>query len=132
MTMSVRGTVGAVCLLASLTACSAGGRGSPTGPSRAVETFEAAMKQGDAGTACGLLAPPTRKELEQSQSEKCAKALPDQNIPAATSEADVEVFGDEAIARVAGDVCSSPTSAAPGWCTPPAASRSRTSRTTVR
>jgi hypothetical protein len=104
MTMSVRGTVGAVCLLASLTACSAGGRGTPTGPTRAVETFEAAMKQGDAGTACGLLAPPTRKELEQSQSEKCAKALPDQNIPAETSEADVEVFGDEAIARVAGDV----------------------------
>jgi hypothetical protein len=70
----------------------------------AVETFEAALKRGDATTACGLLAPPTRQELEQSQSEKCAKALPDQDVPAAATEPDVEVYGDEAIARVAGDV----------------------------
>jgi hypothetical protein len=70
----------------------------------AVETFEAALKRGDAATACNLLAPPTRKELEQSQSEKCAKALPDQDVPTATAEADVEVYGDEAIARVPGDV----------------------------
>jgi len=104
MTMRVREAVGAVVLLAGLAACSAGGRGTPTGPLNAVETFEGALKHGDAATACGLLAPPTRKELEQSQSAHCAKALPDQNIPAATTGADVEVYGDEAIARVPGDV----------------------------
>jgi hypothetical protein len=70
----------------------------------AVETFEAALKRGDALAACDLLAPPTRKELEQSESEKCVKALPGQDIPASAENADVEVFGDEAIARVAGDV----------------------------
>lgn len=95
---------GTVILVAGLAGCSQGGRGSPVGPTHAVETFEAALKRGDAGAACELLAPPTRKELEQSESEKCAKALPGQDIPATTSEADVDVFGDEAIARVAGDV----------------------------
>jgi hypothetical protein len=96
--------VGAAVLVAGLAGCSQGGRGTPTGPVHAVETFEAALKRGDAGAACDLLAPPTRKELEQSESEKCAKALPDQDIPLASSEADVDVFGDEAIARVSGDV----------------------------
>jgi hypothetical protein len=99
--------VGAAVLLAGLAGvagCSQGGRGTPTGPERAVETFGAALKQGDAATACGLLAPPTRKELEQSESEKCAKALPDQDIPPTTADPDVEVFGDEAIARTTQDV----------------------------
>ena len=96
--------VAAAVLLAAVAGCSQGGRGTPAGPTHAVENFEAALKRGDAATACQLLAPPTRKELEQSESEKCAKALPDQNIPPATSEADVDVFGDEAIARVAEDV----------------------------
>ena len=91
-------------LVAGLAGCSQGGRGTPTGPMHAVETFEAALKRGDAATACNLLAPPTRKELEQSESEKCAEALPDQDIPTTTSEANVDVFGDEAIARVPGDV----------------------------
>jgi hypothetical protein len=104
MTMGVRAAMGALVLLLALTGCSQGGRGTPSGPIRAVETFEAALKRGDAATACNLLAPPTRKELEESESEKCAKALPDQDIPAVTSDPDVEVFGDEAIARVAGDV----------------------------
>ena len=97
-------TVAAALLLAGLSACSAGGRGTPAGPVHAVETFEAALKRGDATTACDLLAPPTRKELEQSESQKCAKALPDQDIPATAESPDVEVFGDEAIARVPGDV----------------------------
>jgi hypothetical protein len=96
--------VGATVLVTGLAGCSQGGRGTPTGPLHAVETFEAALKRGDAASACDLLAPPTRKELEQSQREKCAKALPGQDIPATTSEADLDVFGDEAIARVAGDV----------------------------
>ena len=91
-------------LLAGLAGCSTGGRGTPSGPVHTVETFEAALKRGDAATACTLLAPPTRNELEQSQSEKCAKALPDQDIPATTTIPEVEVYGDEAIARVEGDV----------------------------
>jgi hypothetical protein len=98
------GAVAAAVLLVGLAACSAGGRGTPTGPVHAVQTFEAALKRGDAAAACDLLAPPTRKELEQSQSQKCAKALPDQDIPAAEENADVEVFGDEAIARLSKDV----------------------------
>jgi hypothetical protein len=104
MTRGARGAVAAVVLLAGLAACSARGRATPSGPTNAVETFEAALKRGDAVTACAVLAPPTRKELEQSESERCAKALPGQDIPAATAGADVEVFGDEAIARVPGDV----------------------------
>ena len=102
--MRVRAGAGPVVLLAGLAACSAGGRGTPTGPLHAVETFEAAVKAGDGATACGLLAPPTRKELEQSESEKCAKALPGQDLPTAATTPDVDVYGDEAIAKVSGDV----------------------------
>lgn len=94
----------AVVLLAGVTGCSAGSRGNPGGPSRQVQRFESALKGGDAATACDLLAPPTRKELEQSQSQQCAKALPQQNLPAEATAADVQVFGDEAIAKVTGDV----------------------------
>src|SRR3954468_12584515 len=56
----------AAVLLVGLAGCSAGSRGNPAGPSGLVDRFEAALKNGDAATACDLLAPPTRKELEQS------------------------------------------------------------------
>jgi hypothetical protein len=94
----------AAVLLAGLTACSAGSRGDPSGPAGLVGRFEAALKSGNATAACDLLTPPTRKELEQSQSEQCAKALPQQDLPSTADPADVEVYGDEAIARVTGDV----------------------------
>ncbi len=91
-------------VLVGLAACSQEGRGSPTGPVRAAEAFEAALERGDASAACDLLAPPTRKELEQSEGEECPKALQQEHLPAAGSAADVQVFGDEAIARMHGDV----------------------------
>ena len=105
MTMRVRGAVGAVVLLAGLAACSAGGRGTPTGPMNAVETFEGGAQAAATPlppAACWL--PPPARSSSSPRASSCAKALPDQDIPAATSGADVEVYGDEAIARVAGDV----------------------------
>ncbi len=96
--------LGAVVLLAALAGCSAGGRGTPSGPVHAAEAFEAALERGDASAACDLLAPPTRDELEQSQGEECATALQQQELPAGGETADVQVFGDEAFARMQGDV----------------------------
>ena len=96
--------LGAVALLAALTGCSAGGRGTPDGPVRAVEAFESALQRGDMAAACDLLSPPTRRELEQSQGERCPKALDEEDLPAVAAPGDVEVFGDEAIAHAQGDV----------------------------
>ena len=90
-------------LLAAVAGCSAGGRGTPSGPVRASESFEAALKRGDEVAACALLSPPTRNELEQSQSEQCPKALQGQDLPDGGSAADVQVYGDQALARMQGD-----------------------------
>ncbi len=97
------GAVAGAVLAAGLVGCSAGGRGSPAGPQRAVEAFEAALQRGDLSAACGLLAPPTRRELE-ADGEPCAEALDQQDVPPVAPAGDLEVFGDEAIAHLAGDV----------------------------
>jgi hypothetical protein len=89
--------------LAALTGCSAGGRGEPSGPVRAAEGFEAAMKRGDVAAACALLSPPTRDELEKSRSEQCPKALQGQDLPDGGTADDVQVYGDQALARMQGD-----------------------------
>jgi hypothetical protein len=90
--------------LAGLAGCSAGGRGTPAEPVRAAEAFEAALERGDQSAACDLLAPPTRDELEQSQRQECSKALGEEDLPEGGSAADVQVYGDEAFARMQGDV----------------------------
>ncbi|GGM99591.1 hypothetical protein GCM10009721_28290 [Terrabacter tumescens] len=58
--------------------------------------------QGDAGTACDLLAPGTRQELED-QDGPCPTALPDQNLPRASGPGEAEVYGKDAIVRLSGD-----------------------------
>ena len=90
--------------LSGVAGCSQGGRGNPSGPVRAAEAFESAVERGDQAAACALLAPPTRKELEHSGKEECAKALQQEDLPDGGTSGDVEVFGDEAIARMKGDV----------------------------
>ena len=54
--------------------------------------------------ACDLLAPPTRHELEQSDGEPCDEALEQQELPVGATPGDVDVYGDEAIAHLTGDV----------------------------
>jgi hypothetical protein len=95
--------VGAAIFVAGLTGCSEGGRGTPSGPLRAAQTFEAALSSRDTSAACDLLASPTREELEQSEGQACPQALQQQDLPSASVE-DVDVWGDEAIARARGEV----------------------------
>jgi hypothetical protein len=90
--------------LAALAGCSQGGRGEPSGPLTAAQAFEAALARGDEAAACGLLSPPTRKELEQSEGDSCAKALHQQDLPSGAALGDLQVWGDEAIAKMRGDV----------------------------
>ncbi len=99
-----RGATAAVVLAAALAGCSAGGRGEPSGPMHAAEAFEAALNRGDQAAACSLLTPPTRDELERSQSEQCPKALQQEDLPDGGNVADLQVYGDEAFARMQGDV----------------------------
>ena len=96
--------VAGAALTAGLAGCSAGGRGTPSGPRQAVAAFEAALQGGEMPAACDLLAPPTRHELEQSEGEACAEALEKADLPAADPAGDLDVYGDEAIAHLAGDV----------------------------
>ena len=83
--------VGAAALL--LTGC---GHGATGGPSRAALGFATAVAAHDGATACGLLAPATRAQLESSQKQACAKAVLGQDIPSSTSVREAEQYGGEA------------------------------------
>jgi hypothetical protein len=84
-----------------LTACSG------QGGAESQNAFDAALRfttaaADDASTACDLLAPATRQELED-QNGPCASALPDQDLPQASAPGEAEVYGKDAIVRLRGD-----------------------------
>jgi hypothetical protein len=58
--------------------------------------FYAASAVGDPGTACDLLAPKTKSELEQSAAKPCVEALPQQDVPKVDRPLRVRVFGSQA------------------------------------
>ena len=63
------------------------------------ERFRSALAADNGAAACVLLAPQTRREVEQTTDQACASAVVGQDIPAARSPARaVEVYGD--LARV--------------------------------
>jgi hypothetical protein len=89
-----------------LTGCS--GLGNPEGGNArsAVQRFQQAV-QGDPAAACGLLAPRTRKQLEDTEGP-CEQALPEQDLPeqdagAGSGVTSVDVYGKDAIAHVGDD-----------------------------
>lgn len=64
----------------------------------AVRSFDEALSARDAAAACALLSTTARSELESSRGRPCAATILDE-VPAVTSAAEVEVYGDQAIER---------------------------------
>jgi hypothetical protein len=62
----------------------------------AASSFYDAFAQSDGATACDLLAPKTRDEIETSSGTDCAKAILDEELPSVKSNAEATVFGDQA------------------------------------
>ncbi|MEV4313920.1 hypothetical protein [Actinocrispum sp. NPDC049592] len=78
-----------------------GGCGSSTQTQDALgvaKRFEAALADGDAQTACGLLAGAAVRRINDLRPEGCASALPTLGLPA-EAPADVRVWGDTAQAK---------------------------------
>jgi hypothetical protein len=57
----------------------------------------------DGTTACGLLAPRTRSELEQSESKSCDQAVLDEDLPRPGSPDGTKVYGQWAQVRLSDD-----------------------------
>lgn len=92
----------ALCAGALLAGCGgAGERVSDVAAS--VAGFEHALRAGDAERACGLLAPETRSELEDSERMPCPEALPDQRLPTGAAARGYDVHGRQARAVLSGD-----------------------------
>ncbi|MEU7502822.1 hypothetical protein ACFZBM_01780 [Streptomyces lavendulae] len=65
--------------------------------------FEAAVAAGDHVRACGLLAPQTRKQLEQDEQKACPAAFASQELPRTRGIQEEEAYGRQAMVRMTGD-----------------------------
>jgi hypothetical protein len=85
-------------------ALTAGCGGSQDGA--ALETareYADALADSDGDTACALLAPAVRSELEQASGEPCSRAVIDEGTVVEGASAEVQVFGTSAQVRFSGD-----------------------------
>ena len=81
-----------------------GGCAAPPGPAGfTASRFDAAVGRSDWSTACAMLAPVTRDDLEQSAGTPCADALAQEGLEPAGPVVRVEVFGTMAQARMGQD-----------------------------
>jgi hypothetical protein len=87
-------------LAAALTGCSSGHE---EAVATTVHRFYAALSEGNASTACGLLAPETRTELEQSTGQPCEDAILAEAVRQPGEEQGLDVFGTMATVRFTGD-----------------------------
>jgi hypothetical protein len=89
----------AICLVA-LAGCG----GSQDAPVESVaERFYAAVQAQDGASACALLAPETRSEVEQTSGSPCAQGLFEAGIPSARSPLAISVFGTMGQVRYDGE-----------------------------
>ncbi|MFD7233197.1 hypothetical protein [Streptomyces sp. NPDC059881] len=73
------------------------------GARRAATAFEQALARADYSGACALLAPQTRQQLEEDASTPCSPALANEGLPAAGTVGDTQMYGRQALLRLAGD-----------------------------
>jgi hypothetical protein len=71
---------------------------------RTVQEFASAVRAGEAGVACDLLALRTKSELEQSAGRRCEEALLEEVSSIGSDVGEVEVFGTAGRVRSGGDV----------------------------
>ncbi len=85
-----------------LTGCSSVGSGEAQARSAALR-FHQALDGGDASSACDLLAPRTRAEIEASAKTPCSQALPGEGLPKAVGVGTTDVYGTNARVVLDGD-----------------------------
>ncbi|MFF4173330.1 hypothetical protein [Streptomyces sp. NPDC001744] len=73
------------------------------GASRAALSFEESLASGAYGTACGLLAPDSREQLEEDGSRSCERALAERKLPRGRTVRSVDVYGRQALLRMDGE-----------------------------
>lgn len=94
-------TMCGVVVLGGGAACGTGQRESEA--SAVAEAFSTAIAQGDAAAACAALSPETAEALAASEGKPCEESLKPEELPSG-AVGDVQVWGDRAQARTAGDV----------------------------
>jgi hypothetical protein len=82
-----------------LSGCSQGA----ASPAGTAEDFEAALGGGDFATACELLTPAARAEVEDTSGQPCEDALPTLELPGGGAVVHVEAWGRAAIAELEQD-----------------------------
>jgi hypothetical protein len=95
--------VGVVLSAIVLTVSSCGSK-LPEASSSAADRFYHAIEVHDGAAACGLLAPQTRHEVEQSAQASCSAAILNEDIPAAGKMLELRQYGTQAQARMSGDI----------------------------
>lgn len=88
-----------VVALLSVAACASGEADLATG---VAADFHTAVSSGEGAGACALLAPETRRELEQSAQEPCDQAVLAESIPEVGRVSDSKMFGGKAQVRFTG------------------------------
>ncbi|MGW0390690.1 hypothetical protein ACWDYJ_07285 [Streptomyces sp. NPDC003042] len=104
--MDISGYAGRTVLLAAAVSvlCACGATAArQDGAARAAEAFERALAAGDHRAACDLLAPQSREELEENEEKGCAQALEGQRLPPGGAVEATDVYGRQAMLRLAGD-----------------------------
>ncbi|MFD7631866.1 hypothetical protein ACFV7Q_38685 [Streptomyces sp. NPDC059851] len=103
-TLGGRNVLFLLCALAALAACGSSAPAARQGAAgRAGLAFAQALAAGDHLRACGLLAPSTRRQLEQDERQDCPQALAAEQLPVAGGLRDVRAYGRQAMARMTGD-----------------------------
>ena len=69
----------------------------------AARQYTDALAEGDGDTACAVLAPAVRSELEQASGEPCGRAVIDEGTVVEGASAEVQVFGTSAQVLLSGD-----------------------------
>jgi hypothetical protein len=87
--------LGAVVALAALAVTSCGSSDTPRPDAVAVD-FARAVAEDDGATACALLAPKTREEVEQSTSHPCAEGILEEDVPESTAARGTDAYGRQA------------------------------------
>ncbi|MEW2584941.1 hypothetical protein [Streptomyces virginiae] len=96
---------GALALLVAVAALGGCGASEPRldGARRAATAFEETLARADYVAACALLAPQTRRQLEQDSDKPCGSALADEGLPVADPVRTTQVYGRQALLRLEGD-----------------------------
>jgi hypothetical protein len=74
------------------------------GAEQAARDFHTALAEGSSARACGLLAPRTLQELEDSTGKSCGTVVDKQGIPRAQEPETVDVYGNNARVVLRGDI----------------------------